>query len=175
MFTRKELPSTIRDNRFTLHPGETRAFRDGRTLALAWRAETKKKPLIMVSSGCSSKPVSISTRRERVSKPAVVNTYNHSMNGVHIADQLTVFYSFVRKTRKWWREMFFYLLEVSLVNSYLLYKQTVSHPRNHLGYRRAIVEQIGLFNKPLLEWVQVLLEERRVTMSHNVWTGSHTF
>ena len=124
-----------------MRAGETRSFRDDRLLVLAWRAETKKKPLIMVSSCGSAQPVTITTHHESVSKPAVVNAYNHSMNGVDVADQLTTYYSFVRKTRKWWRKIFFYLLEVSVVNSYLLYKQTVSHPRNHLGYRRAILEQ----------------------------------
>ena len=39
-------------------------------------------------------------------------------------------------------EAFFYLLEVSVVNSYLLYKHTVDHPSNHLGYRRTIAEQV---------------------------------
>ena len=97
----------------------------------------------MISSGCSAKPVTIQTRHEAVSKPSVVNTYNHSMNGVEISDQLTVFYSFVRRTRKWWRKLFFYLLETSVVNSYLLYRLTVSNPRTHLGYRRAIVEQVA--------------------------------
>ena len=141
---RRELPETVRDKRFVVRSGETRSFRDGRVLVLAWRAETKKKPLLMMSSACSSKPVSVTSRRERVSsKPAVVNSYNHSMNSVDIADQLTVFYSFVRKTRKWWRKLFFYLLEVSVVNSYLLYKQAVDNPTNHLRYRRTIVEQVA--------------------------------
>ena len=102
MKNRKDLPSVIRDKKLSVPAGETRAFRDGRLLALAWRSETKKKPLIMLSSSGSAKPVAITTRRgTRVSKPAVVNSYNHSMNGVDVADQLTVFYSFVRKTRKW--------------------------------------------------------------------------
>ena len=100
-------------------------------MALAWRAESKKKPLIMLSSSCSVEPVIISTRGERVS------------NGVDVADQLTVFYSFVRKTRKWWRKLFFYMTEVSIVNSYLLYKLTVTQPRNHVGYRRAMLEQMA--------------------------------
>ena len=144
MKNRRELPETVRDKRFAVRSGETRSFRDGRVLVLAWRAETKKKPLLMMSSACSSKPVSVTSRRERVSsKPAVVNSYNHSMNGVDIADQLTVFYSLVRKTRKWWRKLFFYLLEVSVVNSYLLYKQSVDNPTNHLRYRRTIVEQVA--------------------------------
>ena len=63
----------------------------------------------MVSSCDSAKPITITKRRETVSKPAVVNSYNHSMNGVDIADQLTVFYSFIQKTRKWWRKLFFLL------------------------------------------------------------------
>ena len=93
----------------------------------------------MLRSNCSTKPVNTGT----LSKPSVVKEYNHSMNGVDIADQLTVFYSFVRKTRKWWRKLFFYLLEVSTVNSYLLYKHSVLQHRSHLGYRRAIVEQVA--------------------------------
>ena len=144
MKNRKDLPSMIRDKQLSVPAGETRAFRDGRLLALAWRAESKNKPLIMLSSSGSAKSVAVTTRRgTRVSKPAVVNTYNYSMNGVDVADQLTVFYSFIRKTRKWWRKLFFYLMEVSTVNSYLLYKQTVIQPRNHLGYRRAVVEQMA--------------------------------
>ena len=120
MKNRKKLPSTIRHKGFTVRAGETHAFRDGRLLALAWQAETKKTPLIMVSSCGSAQLVTIATRCENVSKLAVVNSYNHSMNGVDVADQLTVYYSFVGKTRKWWRKIFFYLLEVSVVNSYLL-------------------------------------------------------
>ena len=142
MKNRKELPAMIRDKKFTVTAGETVAFRDGRLLAFAWKAETKKKPLMMVNSGCSAKPISLTTRRgAAVSKPATVNKYNHCMNGVDVADQLTVFYSFVRKTKKWWRKLFFYFLEVAVVNSYIIYKSSVTHPYSHLRYRRAIVEQ----------------------------------
>ena len=50
---RKDLPAVVRDRRFSLQAGETRCFRDGRLLTLAWRAESKKKPLIMLSSSSS--------------------------------------------------------------------------------------------------------------------------
>ena len=141
MKNRKYLPLTVRDSKFSLQAGEIRCFRDGRLLTLAWKAESKRKPLIMLSSCGSGRPMTVRTRRETVSKPAVVNAYNHNMNGVNVADQFTVFYSFVRRTRKWWRKLFFYLLEVTVVNSFLLYRQTVHQPKNHLAYRRMIVEQ----------------------------------
>ena len=134
---------TIRDKRFTVQGGQTVAFRDGKLLAMAWRAEKKKKPLIMVNSCGSAKPMRITTRHDAVHKPSVVNKYNHNMNGVDIADQLTVFYSFVRKTKKWWRKLFFYFQEVSVVNSYIVYKQSVAQPFSHLGFRRAIIEKVA--------------------------------
>ena len=130
---RKDLPGAVRDRSFLLQAGETRSFRDGRYLTLAWRAERKKKPLLMISSSCSAQPVTVNTRRETVRKPAVVNAYNQSMNGVDVSDQLTVFYSFVRKTRKWWRKLFFYFMEVTIVNSFLLYRASVPTPKSTEG------------------------------------------
>ena len=54
-------------------------------------------------------------------KPKIVNEYNFSMNGVDKADQYTVYYSFIRKSRKWSHKLFFVVFEVTLVNSYILY------------------------------------------------------
>ena len=142
MKNRQQLPSAIRCRDLCITAGETRAFRDGRKLALCWRAESKKKPLFMLSSGSSARPVSVSTRRGQVHKPAAVDLYNRKMNGVDVADQLTVFYSFVRKSRKWWRKTF-WLFEVAVVNSYLLYKATVARPKSHLDYRRAVIAELA--------------------------------
>ena len=44
--------------------------------------------------------------QETVEKPVVVNEYNQSMNGVDTVDQNSVYYRFIRKTRKWWRIFF---------------------------------------------------------------------
>ena len=68
-------------------------------------------------------------------KPSIVDEYNMSMNGVDKADQYTVYYAFVRKSRKWWRKLFFWLLEVTLVNSYILYKISNHSPSTHFRRR----------------------------------------
>lgn len=47
--------------------------------------------------------------------------YNERMGGVDAADHYISSYMFVRKSKKWWRKMFFWLLEGSVVNSFLLY------------------------------------------------------
>lgn len=64
------------------------------------------------------------------------------MNGVDRADQYTVYYSFIRRSVKWWRKVFFWMLEVATVNSYILYKCTVTKPTSHLDYRRTIIRTL---------------------------------
>ena len=112
-----------------------------RLLALGWRAAQKKKPVIMVSTESCAKPTtvtSVATRRASV-KLKVVDNYNRSMNGV---DQYTEYYSFIRKSVKWWRKLFFWLFEVTIVNSYILYCTHTSNPCTHLQFRQSLVEAL---------------------------------
>ena len=50
-------------------------------------------------------------------KPAVVAEYNKYMLGVDKLDQLASYYNFKHKSVKWWRKVFFWLVEVAIVNS----------------------------------------------------------
>ena len=104
---RVDLPDIIRSSSFSLQDDETWVFRTGALLSVAWRAATKKKPLIMLSSSCTHELVTVRSRRTSQQKPVVVDSYNYSMNGVDRADQFTVYYSFVRRSVKWWRNLVF--------------------------------------------------------------------
>ena len=73
----------------------------------------------------------------------MVDSYNHHMNGVDIADQYAVYYSFVRKTVKWWRKVAFWLLETAMVNSYVLYKESTRTPMSHVAFRRSVIEALA--------------------------------
>lgn len=55
---------------------------------------------------------------ESVQKPVVVCRYNNFMGGVDLADHYIA--SYARKTIKWWRKMFFLMLEIGVVNAYIL-------------------------------------------------------
>ena len=117
-------------------------------MAIEWRA-IKKNSLVMLSTQCSAGMTSVRAQRnqEEVQKPIVVNEYNYSMNGVDRADQNSVYYPFIRKTRKWWRKLFFWVIEVALVNSFILYQihctQLNIRPLTHLQYRRSVVESLA--------------------------------
>ena len=59
---------------------------------------------------------------ETVSKPKIITDYNENMSGVDIADQNMVYYACGCHTLKWYKRVFWRLLEHSITNSYILFK-----------------------------------------------------
>ena len=55
-----------------------------------------------------------------IPKPVVISQCTKYMNGVDKADHYSGSYAFLRKTAKWWRKMFFWIFEVSILNSFIL-------------------------------------------------------
>ena len=53
----------------------------------------------------------------------VMIEYNQYMLGVDKLDQLVSYYNFVHRTVKWWRKVFFVIIEVVVVNSHIIYKE----------------------------------------------------
>ena len=91
-------------------------------------------------------------------KPLVVHEYNHYMLGVDKFDQLMAYYSLLHKSIKWWRKLFFWMLEVVVVNAYIIYQDSnkrSTHGMTHLQFQRDIIQCL----------VEPLLEEREVSPS----------
>ena len=138
MKSRVGLPDIVRSSTFRLQD-QVHAYRAGAHLCVAWQAATKKKPVFMLSTNSHHQMVTVRSRHTTQLKPVVVDRYNHSMNGVDRADQFTVYYSFIRRSLKWWKKVFFWSMEVAAVNSYLLYKSHTINPCSHREFRLFIV------------------------------------
>ncbi|KAH9375166.1 hypothetical protein HPB48_017118 [Haemaphysalis longicornis] len=71
-------------------------------------------------------PVGVCRRYDKktkeVSRSSLVRVYNQSMGGVDRADQLLSFYHNELKTKKWYKRIVFHLLDLAVVNSWLLYR-----------------------------------------------------
>ena len=121
--------------------GEVKAYRAGKPLVVQWK---DKRIITVLTTSGSCNVIDVQTHRgEHKKKPAIVQLYNNNMLGVDKMDQLASYYAFVRKSVKWWRKVFFWLLEVSVVNSYISYKtrlqQLGQEPITHLQYRRSLI------------------------------------
>ena len=73
----------------------------------------------------------------------MIVSYTKFMGAVDRADHYMASYAFNRKSLKWWRKLFFWLLEMAIVNSYILYcRHSPSAQRNHLKYRERLIIQL---------------------------------
>ena len=108
-----------------MKPGESIAVDNGKVMVVAWKDTRVVKALSIKHNGTLS---SITRRKkkghgetETILKPQCIIEYNQYMSGVDRLDQMISYYPFTRKTYKWPKKIFFYLLEVSL-NSFVLHK-----------------------------------------------------
>ncbi|CAK9809611.1 PiggyBac transposable element-derived protein 4 [Anthophora plagiata] len=143
---RKHLPNQIKKTKF--RKKSTVAYRKGNTLVLSW----KDKRVVTCLTNWNNAGMTTVKRILRggtevaVRKPNVIINYVKHMGGVDRADQYASTYCFLRKSLKWWRKLFFWGLEICLINSYILYKtikrQKREQPLSHLKYVKTLVHQL---------------------------------
>ena len=84
--------------------------------------------------------------KEVVKKPSVIVEYNKKMGGVDCNDQLLKYSAFSRRTLKWWKKVFFRLLNLAMVNFFFLYlewlKINSKKPVNQNDFRVAVIKQL---------------------------------
>ena len=94
---------------------------------LAWK---DKKAIPIINTIC--KPSSTTTVNQKmkdgtritVACPEAVQKYNTYMGGVDIADQMRKSYSCKRRSQKWWLPLFYFLVDISVVNSHIICHET---------------------------------------------------
>ena len=59
---------------------------------------------------------------EDIIKPRCSHVYNQNMGGIDNVDRQLTITETVRKTMKWYRKLFFHLIDLCLSNAYALYK-----------------------------------------------------
>ncbi|XP_052233143.1 piggyBac transposable element-derived protein 4-like [Dreissena polymorpha] len=75
------------------------------------------------------------------------------MGGVDLHDQLRAKYPSGRNSKKWWRYLFWFLLDSAIVNSFVLYnewstRETKKRRYTHLDLRRELLKElIGGYRK----------------------------
>ena len=115
MFTKQEQGScdiVIRDNK------------------IAFIRSFDKKPISIASSAHGKDPLDAFTRwlkKDKVyveiTRPAINHVYNEKMGGIDLCDRMVTLYRIGARTKKWTIQLMMHLIDLSLVNVWLLYKQ----------------------------------------------------
>ncbi|XP_023213047.1 piggyBac transposable element-derived protein 4-like [Centruroides sculpturatus] len=77
-----------------------------------------------------------------ICKPEVIIDYNRGMGGVDLSDQRITNYSLARrKTKKCYKKFFFHLLDITILNSFIIYKKC-GHDITHLKFRLELIKDL---------------------------------
>ena len=118
-------PSTVRTpQRMQRH--NVIAMDNGKVMVLAWK---DKQIVKAISTKHDGSLCSVTRRRkggrgamEEGMKPACIVDYNQHMSGVNHLDQMISYYPCTRKSLKWTKKVFYYLMEITVHNCFILYK-----------------------------------------------------
>ena len=89
-----------------------------------------KKVVPFINTICNPSSLTTVKRKKKdgstvnMSCPLSVQLYNKYMGAVDMADQLRKAYSCRRRSRKWWLPLFYFMVDISVVNSYILHRDT---------------------------------------------------
>ncbi len=91
----------------------------------------------------ASSPITVERRdkdgiKRNVQCPPLLPDYQKIMKGIDCGDQLMGYYNIGRRSRKWWKRIFSYLLVVSVLNAYVLQKFSVVNTSPHSAHYRTI-------------------------------------
>lgn len=114
-----------------VHRGDSIIVQKGPLIGSAW---LDNKVVTVLST--TSQPVATGTvlrrqkdgRRTPVLCPDSIIAYNQHMGGVDRGDQLRGYYSCRSKSRKFYKYIFYFLLDVAITNAFVLYKHYHHQP-----------------------------------------------
>ena len=112
----------------------------GNLLATWWR-DKRAIHMLLTNASQTMEAVSRNSKGGPIDKqtPQCVEIYNKNMEGVDKQDQLRSYYSIGRKSKKWWRCCFWFLVQIAVLNSYIMYKNMprppyTAEPMTHFHY-----------------------------------------
>jgi hypothetical protein len=98
-----------------------------------------KRPVLLLSThaqpiGFPCQPVDVVPRqngaiREEIQSSPMHKEYTTYMHGVDVVDQLRASYSCQVRSHKWWHPIFYFLLDMKIVNMYIMYLSILDRQR----------------------------------------------
>ena len=111
----------------TMQRGEHQSVVKCGVECLVWK---DKKAVAFINTICDPSSTTTVNRRNKdgssstVTCPELVKMYNKYMGGVDLADMKRKLYSCSRRSKKWWFRLFYYLVDISVVNSHVIISET---------------------------------------------------
>ena len=148
--------------------GTMRWIRESDVLILQW---IDNKAVSLITSIDSANDSVVARRRTKkrgvyeelaVDQPYAVHRYNQFMNGVDRSDQMLACHNVIRKCRRWWKVLFFHLIDIAVVNGFILFQQHRSCNPDDPALQRRSTYSIVDFREELVRQLCGLAEYDRL-------------
>ena len=80
--------------------------------------------------------------QEPIRKPSAVHHYNQHMNGVDLFDQHMSYYTFSRKTMKWWKRAATHFVHMAKIQAFILHRKLSNKKINQVDFTLKLIEQL---------------------------------
>lgn len=149
---RKDIPNELKKpKQLKLKRGESKKLQHEDVTAVLWH---DNRDVLLLSTNSDPRVDGTVKRksgkgREEIEIPcpkSVIN-YTKGMGGVDISDQKRVYYNVGRPSKKWWKYLLHFVLNVSIVNSSIIYDLShqptrSAHGNRQLDFRKNLVKQL---------------------------------
>ena len=194
---REGFPKSMKDVKVwarKLERGSMRWARESNVLILQWIDNRPVSLITSIDSANDKKDVERRTKTKgvfekvNVSQPYAFHRYNQYMNAVDRSDQMLACHNINRKCYRWWKTLFYHLIDMAIVNSFLLFQShrnsNPGNPALHristysiVDYREQIIRQIcGLAEydrPPVNEQVQAVPPHDQFCTAHLATTAEN--
>jgi hypothetical protein len=141
---RKKYPTTLK--KVTLERGQHKSQLVGNVQCFVWK---DRKNIDFLQTVCDPNTTTTVMRKNKdgtrtaVSCPLAVKLYNENMGGVDLADCKRQVYTCSRKAKKWWHRLFYFFLDVGIVNAHILETESSHSPnRTQKEFRLELAREL---------------------------------
>ncbi|XP_014614648.1 PREDICTED: piggyBac transposable element-derived protein 4-like [Polistes canadensis] len=163
---RKEMPRELKSH--VLQQGEATIFTTKEMVAIKWK---DKKDVVMLTTMHDLSFVEAGKQNrytgQKTLNPTAVVDYNQYMGGVDVGDQMLSKFHTVRRCKKAYKKMFFYFIDMMLLNTYVIFKNQKKDRAFHV-FKQLLAEEI--IDKYL---PNINVDKASVNDSFTRFTGRH--
>jgi len=121
---------------------EMKYWQKGKLGALVWKDRRVVYMLTTHRSPAEITQVKRGGSSDESPVPTAVLDYNQHKGGVDTIDQLRQSYAIGRKSKKWWPQLVWWLIDMCIINAFSLYNQQQQVKISQLEFRQQLMQQL---------------------------------
>jgi len=137
---RNGMPKNLKPKTLRLTLGDIRVRTRGDMTAVVWK--DKRDVCLLTNIHDPPREGNYRDKHGNAIKLAIVVDYNRHMGHVDNADRMANSYTASCRTRKWTEKLFFHLLDLAIVNSYILLSSCGGKKISHRDFRLTLIREM---------------------------------